>query len=739
MECRDYEGECDKLKKRPLCCMCLIFLIVRSIIFIISGGHGSNLVPTDSIFYEEGSKSNVAAEGVVYKKTSTSKCQILYLKNSSIYYENQVYYESRLLVYDEMFSNVKIGNRISVRGDAKDFEEAHNPGNFDSKYYYACRGLYGSVWSEQMQVISSRSDAVGEFLFRVKEKWNLCVLKNMSSETGGIMMAMLMGDKSEIEEEIKDLYQKNGISHILAISGLHISFLGLVLYQLFRRGGCPFGVAGILSGILLFLYVLMIGMPISAMRAFLMLLLRIGADVSGRKFDMATAVSLSACITIVSQPLYLGDAGFLMSYGAIAGILLILPAMETVVPKWMATSLAIQLMLNPILLYYYFELPPYSVFLNLLIIPLASVLLTLGVSASIVSILVPGLGNTAFFFCDIILKFMQSINVWANKLPFSSIVLGRPSIFLIIVYYVLVVAVVCFWKVRGKKEKKRIGYVMGLFIAFGLLSYFHHRTNGNLMMQFLDVGQGDCILICGPNGGNYMVDAGSSDVNACAKYRVVPALKAQGITRLDFVFVTHGDSDHYGGIKELLQMENRRIEIGMLVFAKDYDSQEALCKLKTIANKKGVPIGVMERGMVLQEGGLKITCIQPGSEGVMGEENAKSLVLDVAFGSVSFLLTGDVEKAGEEELIDNLSGEKSYTVLKVAHHGSKHSSSEEVLENIQPQVAIISAGRENSYGHPHWETLKRIGKWTRQIYSTAVNGCITVKSDGKTISVEGFH
>lgn len=730
------------MKERPLSCMCLVFIVIQIVIFLMSGGHEVK-VPADSIFLEEGEKEHISVRGTVYKKEHTSDYQVLYLKNNSIIYYDQTFFESQILVYDDEFYDVKIGNVIYAAGKAKSFESAHNPGNFDSRMYYAKKGLYGSLWSSNLQVLSHNVNEMAEALFQLKTVWSEQILKHMGERQGGLLVAMLMGEKSNLEQSYKELYQKTGMSHVLAISGLHISFLGVGLYHLLRKLGCPFSVSGILSGGILFLYVGMVGVPVSAFRAFFMLLLRIGADVFGREYDAVTAYLLSASIVLLYEPSYVLDAGFLLSYGAIAGILFLVPVISKLLPSWisrisgMQVSISVSIMLFPLLLYFYSEVSVYSILLNLLIIPLMSVILSLGVFGSLLCILWEGAGGVLLQMCKWILIFFEQVGDFVTRLPCSTMVLGKPSLFYIVFYYVILFLIlVLLWSYKNKKVSR--WYFSFLLLAWCLSVCTEHDTKGNVRITFLDVGQGDCAVIRGPDNRVYMIDGGSSDVSKVGKYRMIPYLKSQGITELDYVFVTHGDGDHYSGIMELLSEENTEIKVDTLVLPAVYEKQEALCNLKKMALQKEIRVASIHPGMYIEEGDLTITCIQPDEKMEDQEGNASSLVLDVTFGDVNVLFTGDVEEEGEVLLTKNLKGLDGYEVLKVAHHGSKNSSSKEILERVKPKVAIISAGRENSYGHPHTETLMRLKTWTNYIYSTARSGAITVESDGKDILVTGL-
>lgn len=733
------------MKKRPLCGMCLVLFIIHSLLLLLFGEQVWKRLPADSLFQKEG-EWEVVLQGQVYQKTNTSKNQILYLKNNSIESDKKSFYESKLIVYDKTFQEIEIGKKVKVRGTAKKFERAHNPGNFDQRRYYERRRIYGMVFSEEILEVEGKTDRLSEWLYKCKLRWKEKLTETMGEKNGAVLSAILLSEKKEMDAEIKELYQKSGIGHILAISGLHISFLGLTMYYIFRKLGIPYIIAGTGVSVILFLYVLMIGFSVSVMRAVIMLLLRIGADVTGRVYDMATALFFAGAVTLFIQPLYLTDAGFLLSYGAILGILTILPAIEKLFPcnvmicRGMCASIGINIMLLPILLYFYFEFPTYALLLNLLVIPMMSWVLGLGLIGSLLLWVVPPIGRLLVNGCGAVLELFAWMSRLSCKLPGARIVFGQPRWWQILIYYLLLLLTVylifrCKKKEMLQRMRKAVCILCPLVVV---LFSAGHGTGGKLFVTMIDVGQGDGIFIRGPENGTYLIDGGSSDVKEVGKYRLESFFKSQGIGNLDYVLISHGDSDHYSGVAEMIERQELGVRIQNLVLPATYQKEEALLKLALHAKRRGVHVFVIQPGMTLQEGKLQITCIQPEKtfSGEIG--NASSMVLALQYEKFRMLCTGDVEKRGEELLIERVKGER-YPILKVAHHGSGNSTREELLNEIRPEIALISAGKNNRYGHPHSETLTRLKEIGATIYNTVENGAITVKSDGNTVSVEGFY
>jgi len=701
------------MKKRPLCFILMAFLFVQSLWQV------PLKVPASSLFSEKRVAENVILHGQVYKKKIQEKYQILYLKNNSITYQNQIYQESRIIAYDDSFQEIKIGQYIKIKGEARAFEEARNPGNFDGRIYYAKQKMFGALWSKKVEEVKGEECALQESLFEIRQKWAFLLREKMGDEKGNILCAILLNEKDALQEEIKELYQKNGYGHILAISGLHVSFIGVGIFQILRKLGIGYGGSGFISICVLTLYVLMIGFSVSIFRAFLMLLLRIGAEVTGRVCDTFTTVVLSAAILVMYEPLYLTDAAYQLSHGAIFAILLVAPALkqyvgkEGVLAEAMYTSLAIQITLFPITLWWYYEVAVYSILWNLIVIPLMSLLMSLGFLGSFMPL--KSLWLTG---CSLILSVFETIGEIGNRLPGSRIVLGRPSVGAVIVFYGWLIVLLLLSKYKEQ-------YRRGMIISFFCVSFLFVKVpDGNVDITMLDVGQGDCIFIKGPRGKTYLVDGGSSDVNQVGKYRIEPFLKYKGAGTLDYVFISHGDKDHYSGIEEMLLRQKYGVQIKNLVFSENYRNDEELLKLALTAKERGVFVSCIKQGQILKEGDMNIACIQPGTEDKRLEGNAGSMVLDISNEEFSMLFTGDVELEGEAQLIQNL--EHPYQVLKVAHHGSKNATSQKFLDIVKPQIALISAGKNNTYGHPHEDVLERLLQQNCKIICTAEKGAITL-------------
>lgn len=741
------------MKKRPLCAICVLFLVMQAIRAGFFSAEHTEFSALEKLALEG---ADAVLTGTVYKIEEKQKVTAFYLKNNAVSSAGREIAESRVLVYYSNNTNkneIKIGNILNVRGEMQVFDTARNPGNFDQRKYYKCRGIHVLVWGERLDVMSSDTYRLRQTLFEMRQRWEQLLLVHLGEYYGGTMSAILLGQKSGLDTEMKTMYQKSGISHLLAISGLHMSFLGMGIYSLLRRAGFGFAFSGAAGVVLLILYSLMIGAGVSSLRALLMFLIRIGAEITGRDYDMPTSLALSAAVLCAWQPLYLSDAGFLLSYGAILGITVFTPVfydtfgcrkIKRKVFLWilsgLSSSLAVNLMILGPLLYFYYELPPYSVLLNLIVIPLMPVVMGAGLAGSAAALLWDPGGAVILQICRGILAGYDFICEWSSRLPFSRIVTGKPQTWQLAAYYLILVLIFTLYKFLKRKNEEKHSRIPGaglLFVLVSMLLFCRGVCRGGYLPReeiqatVLDVGQGDCIHIRGTSV-DILIDGGSSDVSNPGMYRIEPYLLSRAADSLDYVFITHGDQDHISGIHEMLEDQNYGVRIRNLVLPPQKYHDEMLLELASVASGTGTRVLVMEPGEEITDGGLTLKCLAPDADAGLKTGNESSLVLEAEYRHFRMLFTGDVESRGEEILVESGILEKC-DVIKTAHHGSKNSGGEKFLDCVQPTVSLISAGRENRYGHPHEETIDRLEKSGSRIYSTQDKGALTVRTDGYRI------
>lgn len=737
------------MKNRPLLCTCLI-LLAGIVLSVFAGGSAliRQLRPSPlEIRAKQGEV--LAITGQAYKIEKREKHQAVYLKNNSILQiqkdQKQSFQESKFILYTDPEIQIHIGNAIRAAGELSFFQNARNPGNFDQKLYYQRQDIHGSAWAKEVEVVDDSIWKIRDWLSEFRSQWKKALIQAMGEKDGNVLSAMLLGEKSEMDPDTKELYQVSGIGHILAISGLHLSFIGIGAYRIFRRMTGSYTAGGIAGILLLVLYVMMIGVTISAVRALVMFLFRVGADMAGRHYDPPTALAAAAAAVLLWRPLSLYDGGFWLSFGAVFAMIIVLPIFKELPVQGFWASVSINLTILPVMLFYFFEFPPYSLLLNLFVIPLMSAMLFLGLLGSAAYVAGIPIAVFGLQICKVILWLYEKCCEIGMGIPGARMIAGKPRLWQIAAYYILLAAALVFLRRLRRKEIKkasgmetagRIRIMPLLALAAGIfILTFRFGEEGRLSVTILDVGQGDGIFIQGPAGGTYLIDGGSSDIKKVGQYRIEPFLKSRGVGKLDYVLISHGDSDHMNGVKDLIERRKIGIEIGTLVLPMQEAWDEALCSLADMARQAGIQVAAIGPGQGIQEKEAALSCIQPAKGDEIQPGNEASMVLALSSGEFDMLLSGDVEGKGEELLTERLTKTeqaRTWEVLKVAHHGSRNSTSERFLQSVQPAFAIISAGEQNRYGHPHQETLVRLKERGIKIYSTQDKGAVMIEvKDGK--------
>lgn len=729
----------------------------------------SNEITTRNHIYDL-KENTVIVQGKIYKIENTAFGTNIYLKGVEVENGEKSVSVKRIFVNTEKIPNVKIGNIIKVRGKLRQFEEAANKGNFDSRKYYLSLGFDGKIEAGTIEVINSDYSGIRQGLYELRMEIierleKLCSDNNgifsIINNKNGIIGAIILGDKTDLDSGIKELYSVSGIAHILAISGLHISFIGMAIYRLLRRR-FRFLFSAAVSIPVVLSFGIMSGFGISTIRAIIMFILKIIGEVLGRKYDAITAISLAGLVLLVQNPFVVCNSGFQMSFGAIIAIVLILPIVEEIlntdnkIIKVISANFTISLIMNPILAWNYYELPTFSFLLNIVVVPLMSVVIVSSIVGIFCSCIMFGFGKVVIFpGCGILELYTFLCNI-INKSSVASIVVGQPKVTIIIVYYAILLVVLFGLKnirtkytraekerniikretglvlekkakkerrIKGQNVKLRLACIVGFLLLNCLIYYI---PNPGFYITFISVGQGDGILIHGDNGTKVMVDGGSTSEKQVAKNCIVPYLKAEGIGTIDYSIITHTDKDHISGILEILENNNsNRIRIKNLVMPDINMKDDTYNELIEKAKLKKINVLYIKKGDTLSLGKTKIKCIYPETTTTASDKNDYCTVLSVKNKTSKILLTGDISKEIEEKIKDDI--EENYTVLKVAHHGSNYSSSEKFLKKVNPKYSIISVGKNNSYGHPGNETMERLRKQGGVIYRTDEKGGITIR------------
>lgn len=716
------------------------------------------------------------AQGIVSQVLEKGKYQEVYLKDVLLTWDKldetkekvkkKAYIEC-LLVYDEEGMELIKGQGVKVKGKLSVFPAPSNLGQYDEKKYYAAKNVNYRMKNCKFLKMEVPNNIINIFLHHLKRRWKKTYQKILNENDAGIMCAMVLGDKSELSKDVKTLYQKSGISHILAISGLHISMIGMLLFSLLKKAGIHHTVASLLAVFLIYLYGNLTGFGVSTNRAVVMMMLSLMGNLFGKTYDSITAIFLSAFLILVQQPLQLFQCGFLLSFLAVFGAVVFYPSCKDYITfcfkkynekmklrskmeihsfgvfayrgvcsigQSLLMSSAIQCVTLPIIFWFYYETPVLAPVINLFILPLTSLLMILGLTAAVIGTICLPLGFFLAGGIHYILAFYEWICNMFQKIPNSIYIAGMPMPFQIFLVYALLLSFV--WMVKNHPKKE--GAV--LLLASMVLLFVRFPIKG-MEVTMLDVGQGDGICIQVEEGLNITIDGGSSSVSNVGTFRIIPFLKAKGIRNIDCCFLTHMDADHINGIQEVLAQtkEPGGIKVKQVVFPYTNAVDDTYKKMVMLAGKSGAKVSYMKAGDRKKKGFLCLKCLHPNKEFHANSTNAYSLVLEISYGGFRMISTGDVEEDGEQQMIaNNVFSYSDYDILKLAHHGSKYSNSEPFLNRVNPKFALISSGIKNPYGHPHKEVLNRLSDKTIRWGWTKELGALEIAVRNGNWKVNGF-
>ena len=718
--------------KRPLALACLV---LSAVILIISKVYEIDHINSDEGYIKH-ENSVVLLTGQVSDIVLSTPAAIK-LKNVRIDNESECSKGALCYLDTPIDPNLlpKIGSVVKVSGKLYDFEEATNPGEFDLKTYHKTEGVWFGLKNTSLIYESTSYSRIRNFLFRVRFSLSAILDTALPQKEASIVKTMILGDKSTLDKKIKELYQKNGLSHILAISGLHISMIGLGIYKLLILLRLKGKSAAFISSFFIILYGYLTGMSPSAQRAVVMFIVSMAAVILKRSFDPMTALSLSFCILLFINPLNIKSTGFILTFAYILGFILTedLFKLPRGPLKYPVSLIKINLISLPIYSWFFYSYPIYFSIINLVIIPFVSIII---LSAFVLMFLYKICAPLSFplrsLICGILFMYEKTASI-ASGLPLNHTILGRPRPWQMAVYILIFVFIFIYKKKLTSKAKI-------IMIFTGVLTILI-RIHPPFELILMDVGQGDGIflrsnesLITFPwedKSLTVLVDSGSTTVKEVGKYKVIPCLKYLGVSKIDAMIATHPDTDHTNGLIEIMDnSDSEGFTIGSLyVSDTDYfDKDDSFLELISHAEKENIPIRKMHENETVENENLRLICTSVRPNTVYSSLNEASIVLYGEAKNLSFLLTGDIEGEGEKILTKTLCDKNisDIDILKCAHHGSKNSTSDDFLATVRPKITIISCGKNNPYNHPHEETLDRLKKYGSRIIRTDISGCIYI-------------
>lgn len=705
----------------------------------------------------------VTVWGEIYRKEYKNNSCNVYISKAVVDFGEGMIPCNDILIYLGS-DDCSIGDILRVDGKIKAFATATNEGEFDLRQFYLSQKIDMAVKGQVYNILADGGYSIGgfhygEWLYEVRS--NLVKsLGNITDEvTSGILCSMILGDKTLIDADIKSLYQASGISHILAISGLHISIIGGGLYRLMRKKGVSFFTAQLVAGVTILAYGFMTGNAISTRRAVCMFVLMTFANTLGRSYDMLNALGLAVLIILIDNPFAVEYAGFVFSVVAILAIGLVVPCFAEkgcivksdrqdrkvnrtgrlfAIKESLLSGLAIQLTTLPLVSFYYYEIPAYAIFLNMLILPLLNILFISGLSAALIGLKCTWLARFVIVPARAVLKLYETLCSTTMRLPQSQIITGKPQTGKLILYYAILGAGLFILKSLHTREKygqmRLIRVSLTVFLCLILLS----RRSIGFEIDMLDVGQGDGIYISTSENYNLFIDGGSTSESQLGRYTILPFLKSKGVRKIDYWFISHADKDHISAVEDVLASGYR---VENFVIAQGALRDESMIGLVESIETYGCHIILMGKGDVIDFGDSRISCIYPvadeNSDGDFSENSTdrNDICLSFIYQDMDFKgifcgdISGDVERGILRECDETLFG--GVDLYKVNHHGSRYSSTSEWLDMFKPEVSVISCGAKNMYGHPSDEAIERLQEVDSQIYITRDSGEISIrKKDG---------
>ena len=664
---------------------------------------------------------------------------------------------------EEKINSLREGMHVRLDGMLVLPELPRNPGQFNRRIYESGKKIDFYLENPTVLEVKEQRSGVREVVEIWKtEMMNRCE-KIYPDEEAGILEAMLFGEKSELSGDIKELYQAAGISHVLVISGLHISLLALAVAGILRRLGFPMPVWVILSVGVLAGYGILIGQPTTAVRALLMFFVLQGARLLGRSYDLLSALAFAGILMLLDNPDLILDGGCRLSFCAVIGVGWYVSEKNKIfrsigekekrknrgkggkgsnagaILENIRAGWYLWLFTLPVMLDTFYQVSVVGILWNLVAIPLLPVIIASGGLGVVLAGWNIFLGSLAGSPAYGMLQLYQEIGNISEKLPVGMWTPGQPSKPVIAGYYLVIFLLVLVEKQLIKREKRwkirKIFPGMELCSMLLLLLLMAHPWQQREKITFLDVGQGDASLLQS-GGQTLLLDGGSTSQKNVGTYVILPYIKQQGISCLEAIVLTHTDQDHINGVTEVLEEGKKGwLTVKNLMYPYWMEGTEQGKQLKKLAEEAGASCRKIRAGDRLTIGKAEAVVLYPKEQEKIAEPNAGSLVLFWKWEGVRAMFTGDLPEGKERELLQNL---PACEILQVGHHGSATSTCREFLEQVQPSLAVISCAMKNRYGHPSPDTVDRLKKTGCEIRYTMRSGAITIRKRGREILVTEY-
>lgn len=727
-----------EFKKRKLCILTII------IILIILGLHFLGV----SLFDYKG-KQDLQNTDILIISEETKK-EYTYLYKGII--KNQKF----LIYIPQKYEKLKIGDIIKIDGKFNEPSGKRNYKGFDYKLYLKTKKISGSIKVENVkkegnllkEKIKNKKYRkykiyciIEEFFKNLRNKISKVYDKNLNKDNSSILKALTIGEKEELDIDTKEMFREASLSHVLAISGAHFSYIILAIsyaQKMVKRKRST----QILSIFAILFFIFLTGKTPSVLRAGIMGIVIIIASMSKRQYDFLNSLCISLLIQIFLNPYVIFDIGLKLSYGGVLGIVYFYNIVQKIIKsKILSVSISANLVIFPIMMYEFNTVQTSFLVSNFLVSFILGPIIIIGYLSFIFHF------KIIFWILNLMLDLFYKNAYFSSKIPFATIYITKPNILAIIFYYVLLIVVYYFYNKRIEKTKfKKIFITLVILIFISNLNYSKiiNTFDGNLLINFIDVSQGDCCLLRN-KGKVMMIDSGGetykkeSSNYSIGKNVDLPYLLSRKITKIDYCVISHFDSDHAQGFVDILE----NLKVKNLIIAKQKEECDLYKKIIKICKKKKINIIYVKKGDEFNFGKAKVKILYPEKEfenyidkNVM---NNNAICMKVIYNKTSILFTGDIEKEAEEKIVDSNQNLKS-DILKVAHHGSRTSTTDEFLEKVNPKICLIGVGINNKFKHPSKSTIEKLDNKNIKIYRTDLNGEITIKiKNTSNVKISTMH
>lgn len=664
--------------------------------------------------------------------------------------KKEKYKNRKFLLYVKKSQKIelKYGQQLKITGFYDETEGKRNYKGSNYQEYLKNKKIYGILNCEdELKIIKNNNISVLKMLiYNIRSKLKNNLFKILKEKEAGLATGILLGDSSEIEEDMKENFKNCSLSHMLAVSGAHLSYLILGLNFMLNDRIIGKRKKYIVNIIAIIIFMLLTGMSLSVIRAGVSTILSIIAMLIYRKSDSFEIMSFALLCTIINNPFTIFNMGLQLSYLGTVGIVLLnkklnefqkehknLSKFKMYIIENAYVTLSATLLIFPIILYYFNMISLNFLFANLLLGPVLGISIITGFIILIISLISMPIAQLLGKVWQLPLSFINKATSLIAKIPMANITVVTPRIITIIAIYIIIALLVVFIK---KKNKIIIKKVIPVIVIITLIINVVVDINwkNELKIYFVDVGQGDSSFICTPKGTKILIDGGGSrepEKYDVGKKILLPYLLDRRIKKIDYIMISHFDSDHCQGLEQILQtIKVKNVIIGkQATICKEYERIMDICKKKkvNIINvKRGTKIAI-DKEMYFEILHPTDKMLDDGKGGL----NANAVVAKLHYKTkkgkeFTMLFTGDIEKDAEQELV-NVYGKKLKTdILKVAHHGSKTSSTAEFLNLAKPETVLIGVGKRNTFGHPNEGVMQRLKEINAKIYRTDLNGEITI-------------